>query len=793
MDRYVTPYQSPRAPHVGAGPPQSVPGESTGYLWDILRRHVWLVIVCTILSVAAALLYVKSARPTYRAAASLRIDDRQERIPALSALGLGGTEVSTEVEMLRSRMLAEDVVDSLGLQLQITTPRRVSRAQVFPVIRIARTAPAGQYTLEPFGRDGFLLHDDLTGVVLDRVVAGSIAKFRGGELLLSPEIVGLGSITFSVGNFDDAVKQLQGALSIERRSREANLVDVAYRGTDPELVRAVPDLLVSRFISDRQQAQQSETRSTAAFLREQTGILAGQLQAAEDTLRRFREVEHIVSLPEQASSGVIHLADLRAQRNELDAERGALAQLLRSGGDSGSSSTGRTAIAFPTLLRNQAGALLLSSLAELENRRSELLSRRSLQDEDVQVLTRRIDDLRSQLRGIASTYLQGLTNQIAAIDNTLVTSDAQLQTIPAKEIRVAELNRNVSGLEQIYTQLQTQLKGAEVAEAAQDPSVRLVDAALVPRVPVSPQPTLSLALALVTGLIIGLSGALVSEYRDRAVHTRQDVLAATGVPVLGVIPHGDRVPRFRRLPILVYKAPRELAPGRPVKTFGPGSQEEIAEAFVRLATNVDFAGRNGPIQVLMVTSALPGEGKTTSAVNLALASARRGVGVLLIDADLRRGAIHELLRLPRAPGFSEVLAGLHPFEQVVRRVEIEGSKDLHVLTMGTVARNPSQLLLAVDLAALFGMLRLTYEMIVIDSSPMNVVADATLFATISDGVIVVARAGMTVPESLSVTLEQLSHVNASVVGTVLNDMDYRRDGASRKAYKYHGSYLVPQG
>jgi capsular exopolysaccharide synthesis family protein len=260
-----------------------------------------------------------------------------------------------------------------------------------------------------------------------------------------------------------------------------------------------------------------------------------------------------------------------------------------------------------------------------------------------------------------------------------------------------------------------------------------------------------------------------------------------------VIPHGVGGPRFRRLPILVHKAPRELAAGRPVKIVGPGSQTEIAEAFVRLATNVDFAGRNGPIQVLMVTSALPGEGKTTSAVNLALASARRGVGVLLIDADLRRGAIHELLRLPRAPGFSEVLAGLHPFEEVVRRVEVEGSKDLHVLTMGTVARNPSQLLVAVDLAALFGELRLQYEMIVIDSSPMNVVADATLFATISDGVIVVARAGITVPESLSATLEQLGNVNAAVVGTVLNDMDYRRDGASRKAYKYHGSYLVPQG
>jgi capsular exopolysaccharide synthesis family protein len=795
MDHHDLTFESPRVPHFGAEPPALIlSGAGAGGLVDILRRRFRLILACTILCVAAAFVYIKFAPPSYRAAASLRIDDRAGPTQTLNILGLSGnTEVSTEIEMLRSRMLAEDVVDSLGLQLQITKPRRVLRAQLFSTVRIARNAPATTYTLMPAGVDAFVLQDDSTGVELGRVVSDTATVFQGVELQLSPQALGIGPIRFSIASFDDAVEEFQVALSIVRRSREANLVDVSYRGTDPELVRAVPNLLVSRFITDRQNAQQTETRSTARFLREQTAILAGQLQAAEDTLKRFREAQHIVSLSAQASSGVIHLADLRAQRNEFDAERRALAQLLHSAGDS--RLTERTAIAFPTLLRNQAGALMLSSLTDLENRRSELLSRRSLQDEDVQVMTRRIDDLRAQLQGIASTYLQGLTNQIAAIDNTLATSDAQLQTIPAKEIRVAELDRTVTGLEQIYTQLQTQLKQAEVAEAAQDPSVRLVDAAVLPRVPISPRPTLSLALALVAGLLVGLSAAVVREYRDGAVHTRQDVLAVTGIPVLGVIPHGVGVARPRRQPNLSHHRPLGLSAGKPVHSFRSGSREEIAEAFVRLATNVAFAGRNGhgPLQVVMVTSALPGEGKTTSAVNLALASVRRSASVLLIDADLRRGAIHELFRLTRAPGFSEVLAGRQPFEDVVRRVEVEQGVDLHVVTMGSVAPYPSQLLVGVDLAELFGKLRLEYELIVIDSSPMSLVADATLLATVSDGVIVVARAGMTVPEALNVTLQQLGNVNAAVVGTVLNDMDYRRDEASRKAYRYHGSYLAPRG
>ncbi len=792
MKHHDLTYDSPRVQHFGTGPP-ALSGERAGDLMVVMRRHFWLVLMCTALCVAAGVLYLRLAPLSYRAATSLRIDDRVGRPQGVNILGLtGGTEVSTEIEMLRSRMLAEGVVDSLGLQLQITKPRRLLREQVFSAVRVARDAPATTYTLEPAGLDAFRLWDDSTQTDLGRVVPGTATRVRGIDLQVSPQALGLGPITFSVAYFDDAVKGLQDALSIVRRSREANLIDVAYRGTDPQLVRAVPNLLVARFIIDRQHAQQTESRTMAAFLREQTANMAGQLQAAEETLRRFREANHVVNLPQQASSGVSHLADLRAQRNEFEAERRALAQLLRTAVDSTSSSSLRTAVAFPTLLRNQAGALLLSSLAEVENRRSELLSRRSPQDFDVQVLTRRIDDLRAQLRGIASTYLQGLSNQIVAIDNTLVTSDAQLQSIPAKEIRLAELERNVGGLEQIYTQLQSQLKEAELGEAAQDPSVRLVDAALLPRTPVSPRPMLSLTLALVTGLIVGLSGALVREYRDRALHTRHDVLAATGIPVLGVIPHGVGVAMVRRQPMLVYKRPLE-GDGRRTLAFGPGCQAEIAEAFVRLAANVGFAGPNGALQVVMVTSALPGEGKTTSAVNLALTAARRGANVLLIDADLRRGTIHGLFRLNRIPGFSEVLAGTRTVEDVVRRVEVEGGKDLHVVTMGGAVKNASQLFGAVDLATVFGALRLEYELIVIDSSPMNVVADATLLATISDGVIVVARAGITVPEALNVTLEQLSNVRAPVVGTVLNDMDYRRDTAYRKAYKYHGSYLAPQG
>src|SRR6266571_3378870 len=490
--------------------------------------------------------------------------------PALDVLALyRGNELSTEIEMLQSRRLAEDVVDALGMQLEITKPRGVPREQVFTSVRVARDAPAGRYMLEPAVSAGFVVRNDSSGAVFRPAMPGEAVTFGGVELEVLPQALELGPIAFSVVGFDDAVRDLQSALSIKRRNPVANIVDVIYRGPDPRLVQAVPNLLATRFIIDRQNTQQTETRSTATFLRAQTVKLAAQLRAAE----------HIVSLPEQASSGVSHFAELQAQRNALDAERRALGQLLSSTASSGLGSAHPTPFAFPTLLRNQVAASLLGSLAQAEDRRSELLSRRSPQDADVQVLTRRIEDLSAQLRGIAGTYLQGLTDQVAAIDLTLAKSNAQLQTIPAKEIRLAQLERNVTGLGQIYMQLQSRLKESEIAEAAEDPSVRLVDPALLPREPVSPRRALSVALALLGGLILGLCAALIKDYLDRAIHTRHDVLAVTGRSVLGVIPHahgdtesGNGSARGRRRPIAA------------------GSPAEHAEAFVRLAASLRFAG-----------------------------------------------------------------------------------------------------------------------------------------------------------------------------------------------------------
>src|SRR5262249_39874149 len=174
-------------------------------LLGILHRNVWWIVGCTVVCLTAALLYVALVRPSYTAAASVRIDDRreQDQAPGLSALGLtGGNEVNTEIEMLRSRMLAQAVVDSLGLQLRLTAPRWATRDRALVVRHVDRDAPASIYSLRPEGRDGFTLRNDSTGKTLGHVVPGADLPIPGLDIALSAYARGLGTITFRVANYD---------------------------------------------------------------------------------------------------------------------------------------------------------------------------------------------------------------------------------------------------------------------------------------------------------------------------------------------------------------------------------------------------------------------------------------------------------------------------------------------------------------------------------------------------------------------------------------------------------------
>jgi|CXWL01.1.fsa_nt_gi capsular exopolysaccharide synthesis family protein len=759
-------------------------------LLGAMRRNVWIVIACVAACGALGWIATKRAVPRYEAAASLRITNDEGGVPgleALSQIGGGGNEVNTELEVLRSRTLAGAVVDQHDLRLAVMTPTKTLRGDVLSRLVVSDSARVGRYRLHRAGREITVIGPDSLTV---RAPIGETAVIGGMSLTPTADAAMAGDVVLEVQSREEAITTLVEALQVARPSRDANILVVRYRGTDPTLVQAVPNALVQAFVSRRVGTRKTGARSTVEFLRGQLDTLQGEMRASEDSLQHFREAERVVSIEQQASVSVGKLAELQADRNQAAAELAAieatLAEARARSQVAGSPSPYRRLLAFPTLLRNPVISTLLQSVTTLENERATLLVRRTDRDPDVAALTGQIAAVEGQIAGVVVTYTDGLRQQVVAFDRSLAQSGAQLDKIPAKEIRLAQLLRSTTVLTELSTLLQTRLKEAEISEAVEDPSAQVVDFAERPVVAVSPRPALNLALATLLGLLLGGGIAVGREVLDRKVHNREELVqAAGGLPVLGVIPHFT-TPRPRSLPSEPQRRKEDRATALVARE---DPQANVLEAYRALRTSLAFAGVEQTPKLVVVTSPTAGDGKSTSTVNLAASLAQQHLRVLVIDADMRRGSLHRTLGGARTPGLSEILTGQVNPLSTIQSLAFDGVGQVDLISTGTIPPNPSELLGSARMPDLFELLEPRYDTILIDTPPVNIVADVLVLARHADGVVLVTRGGTTERGAIRFALEQLESVHATVLGTVLNDYDVHRAASYGGEYyrHYYGS------
>jgi succinoglycan biosynthesis transport protein ExoP len=562
-----------------------------------------------------------------------------------------------------------------------------------------------------------------------------------------------------------------GSLSV-KRVPNSRLMDVSFESTDSQFAARTVNEHIKNFQEQNIRARYDETTRATTWLHDELDELKIKVQESEDKRIAYERKNQIWTLDDKQNITTQRLSDINKSLTDAQEERmkkEALYQFAKAGD-----------IADVPQLREN---VVLQSLMQKRQATSEdyidAVGQYGPNFPKVQRLQAQLKDLDQLIQKEHLYTLNRIENDYreAKQRETLLTQALDQQKMEVNEMaeRMVEYNilkREAEANKALYDGLMTKLKEVGISAALQSSNIRVVDPAMIPAYPSRPAKARNIALAFLVGLVGGIGLALMREYLDNTVKTPDDIETLARLPSLAVVPqftgsNGNGSSRKRLLQGVAANGHDKRI--ELVAQHLPKSQ--MSEAFRALRTSLLLSQPGRPPQVILVTSALPREGKTTAAANLAVTLAQLGDSTVLVDADLRKPGVGRLLNLGgnKYAGFSSYLAGVSSLDLVtVPHPEIP---NLAAIPTGPLPPNPADLLSSHKLAEAIAELRTRFKFVVIDSPPVMAATDAVILSVQTDGVLLVVRSGETPKEAFTRTRDLLVSVKCHILGVVLNAVD----------------------
>jgi capsular exopolysaccharide synthesis family protein len=740
----------------------------------------WKIAAAIALLVVGATWYSsRRAVKLWQSSAQVQVNSRKQFMPNINdvdveEIALRTDPVLSEALVLSTQALALTVADTLGLRLQAMDPG-VRRGAVLYAARVDPMVPPDSLLLRVSGSRYELRGGD--GALLAAGPADSAVVAPGISFLISPALRS-GEIEVQLGIIPRiaAADLVRGGLAFSIQP-STNVVSVTYTGTDPSLGPVILDAALralQNYGADRireialQRLHYIEDRVQDARSRYLEGL--GRVQAYQE-----QQATTDLSAEEVALINTIQDFEREKERRRLDL---ATIRSILGGRDSISLETVNRLAAVAAVSGNPAMAFQLENILRLfDERRTLVTGTMGLRENNPQIVG--IDDrIRASARALVdatNATARGLESGIVQMDENIRNQRSRLATFPGKQSRFAQLRLETDLQHDTYRFLLSQFEAARIQAASIAPYVQVIEAA-TSSVPIGMGGRQKLLIGLMLGAFLGLVAAFFMEYLDQTVKSAADVERVLDVAVLGMIP----LEPVRR---------NQLQPGhrRAIPLVSQLSSDHPAsEAYRALRTNVTFVNaEQRDLRLIAVTSPGPGEGKSTTAANLAITLAQQGTATLLVDADLRRPIVHRAFNIVQDPGLTDVLVGTADLREAVRPAV---APMLDVLPAGALPPNPSELLGSEAMRRLLDQLRTRYEAVIFDTPPTLAVTDATVLGANVDGVMMVLRSGDTEDVAAQRALEQLRRVQARIAGVVLNGVAKQHD----RYYKYY-SYARVDG
>ncbi len=571
-----------------------------------------------------------------------------------------------------------------------------------------------------------------------------------------------------------------GSLGI-KRVPNSRLMDVSFESTDPQFAARIVNEHIKNFQDQNIRSRYDETTRATTWLRNELDELKITVQESEDKRIAYERKNQIWTLDDKSNITTQRLADLNKELTDAQSDRmrkESLFQFAKAGDISNVPQLRDNVILQGLTTKRQTAASDYSdalsqygpNFPKVQRLQAQLKELDQLiQTENVNTLNRLESDYRE------ATQREALLTQ--ALDQQKVAANEMAE----KMVEYNILKREAEATKSLYDGLMTKLKEVGISAALQSSNIRVVDPAMIPAYPSRTAKARNIALAFLVGLVGGIGLALMREYLDNTVKTPDDIETLARLPSLAVVPqfagsngNGTRKRLLQGMAANGHEKRIEL-----VAQHLPKSQ--MSEAFRALRTSLLLSQPGRPPQVILVTSALPREGKTTAAANLAVTLAQLGDRTVLIDADLRKPGVGRLLNLGsgKYAGFSSYLAGVSSLDLVT--VPHPSIPNLSAIPTGPLPPNPADLLSSHKLSEAIAELRTKFKFIVIDSPPIMAATDAVILSVQTDGVLLVVRSGETPKEAFTRTRDLLLSVKCHILGVVLNAVD---SGAPDYYYSY---------
>ncbi len=724
--------------------PELLSHESTlGEYVRVLMKRKWTILACLIAIFSIVALASLKMRPVYEATGSIEINKPDSGLvnfnnsPTFNVDYYDPTELDTEVMILQSDLLALQVAKELALD------RR-------PEFGGKASAPASSLDLAP---DPLQPDSARTSALL--------AAFRGNlKVTLAPN---------------------------------THIIKVSFRSPNKELTATVVNTLMNTYTENNFKSRFDSTMQASDWLSKQLVDLQMKVETSQEKLVRYQKEHEILGIDEKQNITTEKLDELNKELTTAESERidkESVYRLVEAGNPDAIASAASAIDAGES--GGQSGSLLenlRAKDADLKIQAAQLSTQfgpaypktvqlnNQLKEVDVQILT----ESRKVAAKIRGQYMAALQRE-NMLHDALEKQKQEANNLNESSIQYSLLKRDLDSNRQLYEGLMEKMKEAGVSAGLKSNNFRIVEVARVPTTPVEPNVPRNLAFGLMLGLTSGVGLAFLLEGLDNTVRTTEQAQMISGLAPLGMIPLGSRTAReganSKRLVIASSKEAVEL-----ITQVRPQSQ--MAESYRALRTSLLLSNLGAPPKMIMITSALPQEGKTTTSINCAVVLAQKGIRVLLVDADLRRPSIHKILGMGPRSGLSNVLTGSATLEEAITSSSV--LPNLSVLSAGTPPPNPAELLASTNMRDVLEELRGKYDHIVIDTPPALSVTDAVVLSPRADAIVLVIRSGHTTKQALRRSRDILMQVNAKLSGVLLNAVDLNSPDY-HYYYEYQGKY-----